>query len=63
LNLAGVAKILELQDQIQEVEEAMQRWMHEWHERMMRELANRQERVDATSPPKGCAVAVPIRRG
>jgi MerR family transcriptional regulator/heat shock protein HspR len=63
LNLAGVAKILELQDQIREVEVVIQRWMHEWHERMVRELANRREPVDATSSPKERAIAVPIRRG
>ncbi|HET8761400.1 MAG TPA: MerR family transcriptional regulator [Nitrospiria bacterium] len=62
LNLAGVAKILELQDQIREVEVVIQRWMHEWHERMVRELATRNERVDA-APRKGRAIAVPIRRG
>jgi MerR family transcriptional regulator/heat shock protein HspR len=62
LNLAGVAKILELQDHIREVETAMQQWMHEWQERMESAMASRGERVDAT-PPKGRAIAVPIRRG
>lgn len=60
LNLAGVAKILELQDQIREVEVVIQRWMEEWHERMVRELASRHERVDA-APRKGRAIS--IRQG
>jgi MerR family transcriptional regulator/heat shock protein HspR len=62
LNLAGVAKILELQEQIREVEVVIQRRMQEWHERMVRELASRNERVDA-APRKGRAIAVPIRKG
>jgi MerR family transcriptional regulator/heat shock protein HspR len=63
INLAGVAKILELEDHIQEVASEIQRWMNQWHERMTRELASRHERLDAESPPTGHAIAVAIRRG
>jgi MerR family transcriptional regulator/heat shock protein HspR len=63
INLAGVAKILELEDHVQEVASEIQRWMHEWHERMTRELANRHERLDAVSRPTERAIAVPVRRG
>ncbi len=63
INLAGVAKILELQDHVQEVASVIQGWMHGWHERMSRELASRHERLDAASPPTGRAIAVSIRRG
>src|SRR5574341_1689220 len=39
VNLAGVAKILELDDTVREVETVIQRWMEEWHGRVERELA------------------------
>jgi MerR family transcriptional regulator/heat shock protein HspR len=63
INLAGVAKILELQDHVQEVASVIQGWMHEWHERMTRELAGRNERLDAEAPPARRPIAVPVRRG
>ncbi|MFZ5864169.1 MAG: heat shock protein transcriptional repressor HspR [Nitrospirota bacterium] len=62
INLAGVAKILELQDHVQDVASVIQGWMQEWHERMTRELANRHERLHA-EPPASRAIPVSIRRG
>jgi MerR family transcriptional regulator/heat shock protein HspR len=58
INLAGVAKILELQDHVQEVASVIQGWMHEWHERVTRELASRHERLDAHVPHAGRAVVI-----
>jgi MerR family transcriptional regulator/heat shock protein HspR len=63
INLAGVAKILELQDHVRDVASVIQGWMQEWHERMTRELARRHERLDAESPPAKRAIPVSIRRG
>jgi MerR family transcriptional regulator/heat shock protein HspR len=63
INLAGVAKILELQDHVQEVASVIQGWMQEWHGRMTHELARRHERLDAESPPAKRPIAVPVRRG
>lgn len=63
INLAGVAKILELEDHVQEVASEIRRWLREWHERMTRELASRHERLDAELPPARSPIAVPVRRG
>ncbi len=63
VNLAGVAKILELEDSIREVEAVVQRWMREWSARVSRELAIRHEPLDAAPPPPQRAITVPIRRG
>ena len=62
VNLAGVAKILELEERIREVEAVIRGWMQQWQERMGRELAARHEPL-AQSEPSGQAVKVPIQRG
>jgi MerR family transcriptional regulator/heat shock protein HspR len=63
VNLAGVAKILELDDSIREVEGVVRRWMQEWSVRVERELALRHEPLDAAPHPSERAITVPIRRG
>lgn len=63
VNLAGVAKILELEDSVREVEAVVQRWMREWSARVERELAIRHEPLGAAPRPAEPAITVPIRRG
>lgn len=63
VNLAGVAKILELDDNIREVETVIRRWMQEWSARVERELATRHESLEAALHPPARAITVPIRRG
>lgn len=63
VNLAGVAKILELEERIREVEAVVQGWMQQWHERMGRALAARHEPLTAESESSGRAIKVPILRG
>ncbi|MEW6682607.1 MAG: MerR family transcriptional regulator [Nitrospirota bacterium] len=63
VNLAGVAKILELDDNIREVESVIRRWMQEWSARVERELATRHESLEAARHPPARAITVPIRRG
>jgi MerR family transcriptional regulator/heat shock protein HspR len=63
VNLAGVAKILELEDNVREVETVIRRWMQEWSARVERELATRHESLEAAPHPPERAIRVPIRRG
>jgi len=63
VNLAGVAKILELEDDIREVETVVRRWMQEWSVRVERELASRHESLAAAPDSPEPAIRVPIRRG
>lgn len=63
VNLAGVAKILELDDTVREVETVLRRWMQEWSTRVERELAARHEPLEAAPHPPERAITVPIRRG
>jgi MerR family transcriptional regulator/heat shock protein HspR len=63
VNLAGVAKILELDDNIREVETVIRRWMQEWSVRVERELAVRHESLEAVPQPPERTIKVPIRRG
>ena len=63
VNLAGVAKILELDDNIREVETVIRRWMQEWSVRVERELATRHESLEPAPHPPERAITVPIRRG
>jgi MerR family transcriptional regulator/heat shock protein HspR len=63
VNLAGVSKILELQETIQGVEAAIQGWMEDWHERMRRELSARHEPLRPASDDRDAAVKIAIRRG
>jgi MerR family transcriptional regulator/heat shock protein HspR len=63
VNLAGVAKILELDDTIREVEGVLQRWMQEWSVRVERELAARHEPLEAAPQVPERAITVPIQRG
>jgi MerR family transcriptional regulator/heat shock protein HspR len=63
VNLAGVAKILELDDTVREVETVIRRWMEQWHGRVERELAARHESLEAAPRLADRAIAVPIRRG
>ena len=63
VNLAGVAKILELDDNIREVETVIRRWMQEWSARVERELATGHEPVEPAPSPPERAITVPIRRG
>lgn len=57
VNLAGVAKILELHERIRGVEAALQRWMQQWHERIQREPLERPERV------RGGTIRIAVQRG
>jgi MerR family transcriptional regulator/heat shock protein HspR len=63
VNLAGVAKILELDDTVREVETVIRRWMEEWRGRVERELALRHESLEAAPRGPDHAISVPIRRG
>jgi MerR family transcriptional regulator/heat shock protein HspR len=63
VNLAGVSKILELQETIQGVEAAIQGWMEGWHERMRRELSARHEPLRPAHDDRDAAVKIAVRRG
>lgn len=61
VNLAGVAKIAELQDRIRDVEAALTTWMERWHERVQQEVAARREAL--TPPePRGRTIKVAVQR-
>lgn len=63
INLAGVAKILQLEETVREVETVLRRWMEDWHGRVERELAIRHESLEAVPRGPDHAISVPIRRG
>ena len=63
VNLAGVSKILELQETIQGVEAAIRRWMEDWHERIRRELSARHEPLRPARDDRDASVKIAIRRG
>ncbi len=63
VNLAGVAKILELDDTVREVEAVIRRWIEDWHGRVERELSVRHESLEAVPGRPDRAMTVPIRRG
>lgn len=55
INLAGVAKILDLHERIREIEADLQRWMRQWHEHLQREPLERHER--------GGTIRIAVQRG
>lgn len=62
VNLAGVAKIAELQDRIRDVEAALTTWMERWGERVQQEAALRRDAL--TSPePRGRTIKIAVQRG
>jgi MerR family transcriptional regulator/heat shock protein HspR len=63
VNLAGVSKILELQETIQGVEAAIQGWMEGWQERIQRELSARHEPLRPARDDRDASVKIAIRRG
>ncbi len=63
VNLAGVAKILELQEGIRGVETAIQGWMQQWHERIERELSSRHEALQPPRDESRKPIKVAVRRG
>jgi len=62
INLAGVARILELQQAIQQVESTVQDWMRHWHEHRVQPQpfvqASRPRSADGATK----AVKIPIQR-
>jgi MerR family transcriptional regulator/heat shock protein HspR len=63
VNIAGVAKILDLEDHIRRIEAEVQGWMQQWHERIERELASRHEPLQPPRDVREPAIKIPVRRG
>jgi DNA-binding transcriptional MerR regulator len=63
VNLAGVLKVLELQETIQGVEVAIRGWMEDWHERIRRELSARHEPLRPARDDRDVSVKIAVRRG
>lgn len=55
INLAGVAKILDLHERIRDIEADLQRWMRQWHEHLQHEPLERHER--------GGTIRIAVQRG